>query len=276
MLSLADPTTGPRLTARDLLRCVGCGAAVAGRPECPVCGRSYPEAGGLVEAMGPLEGRNRISAAFYDSPRWARFEPWERLFLFFQGPGEAAARRKVLRHLGDRPTARVLEVGIGAGANLRLLPPAWEVFGVDIARARLRACLDRHPEMAGRLVVAEGESLPFDDASFDAVWTVGGLNYVRDPRAFLEEMRRVARPGAPLVAADENADLYRLAPGHALGLEGLDVWCLRKMGIDRAFLDMVLHDPADVEAAARSAWPRHRRVHIWNRLGYCLVDVREP
>jgi SAM-dependent methyltransferase len=275
MAALADPPTAHRRRAFDLLRCVGCRAPLEGCDECPRCGWAHPETGGIVEAMGPLSGRNRVAAAFYESRLWARFEPWERVFLFFQGPGEAAARRKVLRHLPDRPDARVLEVGIGGGANLRLLPRGWDVFGVDIARHRLRDCLARHPRMSGRLVRAEAEALPFDDASFDAVWTVGGINYFRDPVLALAEMRRVARPGAPLVAADENPDLFRLAPGHALGLESLDVWSLRLMGLDRDFLDMVLHDPADVAAAARSVWPRHRRVPIWNRLGYCLVDVRE-
>ena len=272
MATAADLST---TSALDLARCLGCHAPLAGRAVCPGCGRTYPEVNGLLEMIGPLSGRNRVAGAFYDGPKWARFEPWERVFLFFQGPGEAAARRKVLRHLPDRPEARVLEVGIGAGANLRYLPAGWEVFGVDLARQRLRDCLARHPRMAGRLVLAEAEALPFEDASFDAVWTVGGINYFRDPSAALAEMRRVARPGAPLVAADENSDLFHLAPGHMLGLEGLDVLGLRLMGIDREFLDMVLHDPADVAAEAARVWPRHRRVPIWNRLGYCLVDVRE-
>jgi SAM-dependent methyltransferase len=268
-------TTSTPARALEIARCLDCGARLEGRAACARCGRVHAESGGIVEAIGPLRGRNRIAASFYDGPLWARFEPWERVFLFFQGPGEPAARRKVLTHLGDQPGARVLEVGIGAGANLSLLPDGWDVFGVDIARNRLRDCLARHPHMNGRLVLAEGEALPFEDATFDAVWTVGGINYFRDPAAALAEMWRVARPGAPLVAADENADLYRLAPGHALGLDALDEWGLRLMGVERDFLGMVFRDPADVAAAARSVWPRHRRVPIWNRLGYCLVDVRE-
>jgi hypothetical protein len=88
-------------------------------------------------------------------------------------------------------------------------------------------------------------------------------------------MRRVARPGGTLLAADERPDLYRFAPGHALGLEVLDAWGLRLLGLDPAFIAMVLETPALVETAARRAWPNHRRIPIWNRLGYCLVDVRE-
>ena len=42
----------------------------------------------------------------------------------------------------------VLEVGIGSGENLAFLPPDWKVFGVDIARTQLEACLRRHPAHA--------------------------------------------------------------------------------------------------------------------------------
>jgi hypothetical protein len=88
-------------------------------------------------------------------------------------------------------------------------------------------------------------------------------------------MRRVARPGAVLVAADEIPELFHFALGHVLGLEAIDRLGLRLMGIDRDFVEMVYHTRPVVEAAAREVWPGHRRVPIWNRLGYCLVSVRD-
>ncbi len=254
------------------IRCLDCARGLDGGEACPGCGRSYPEVGGIVHAIGPLTGTNRIAAAFYDGPDWARFRPWERLFLGFQGPGQARARRRVLRHLPRIAKARVLEVGIGDGENVALLPPGWTVCGVDIARTRLAACLDRFPAMAGRLAWAEAESLPFEDRAFDAVFSVGGFNYFRDHAAALREMRRVARPEAPVIVADERPDLYRFAPGHALGLEAIDRWGLRAMGLEPEFMAMVLGHRLDLDAVARAEWPGHRRFPIWNRLGYCLVD----
>jgi SAM-dependent methyltransferase len=265
-------TTRSRPAAR-LARCLACGQRLDGCSECPECHRAYPEIDGILEAIAPLSGTNRIAAAFYDGPCWSRFKFWEQVFLWFQGPGRAAARRQVLRHLPSLHRARVLEVGIGDGENLPLLPAAWEVFGVDIARSRLRACLARFPEMAGRLAWSEAESLPFEDGSFDAVFTVGGINYFRDPRAALREMRRVARPGAVVLAADEAPDLHRFGIGHMLGLEAIDRFWLALTGLDRDFVDMVFRTPPRVEAAALEVWPGHRRVPIWNRLGYCLVDT---
>jgi ubiquinone/menaquinone biosynthesis C-methylase UbiE len=178
----------------------------------------------------------------------------------------------VLRHLPRVESARVLEVGIGAGANLPLLPQGWVVFGADIARSQLALCLDRHPATAGRLAWAEAEALPFADGMFDAVYSVGGFNYFRDPLQALREMRRVARPEAPVVVADEDPDLIRFAPGRALGIDLLDRWALRAMGLDAEFVAMVQNYQLDVPALARAGCPGHRRFPIWNRLGYCLVD----
>jgi SAM-dependent methyltransferase len=275
MSALLETPPRPLPTAATLARCLACSTRLEGRSECPSCRRAYPVDDGILRAIGPLSGTNRVAAAFYDGPSWPRFRFWEQVFLWCQGPGPSSARRQVLRHLPDRAEARVLEVGIGDGENLPLLPTGWEVFGVDIALGRLRACRDRFPGTSGRLAWAEGERLPFDDQSFDAVFSVGGFNYFRDPAAALREMRRVARPGAVLVAADEIPDLYRFGLGHVLGLEAIDRLWLRLVGLDREFVAMVFETPPRVEAAARAVWPGHRRVPIWNRLGYCLVDTRE-
>jgi SAM-dependent methyltransferase len=269
--TVEDPVPG-------LWRCIGCGAGLegGGSRSCPACGRPYPEVEGIVHAIGPLSGTNRVAAGFYDGPLWPRFRPWEQLFLWCNGPGPARARRQVLRHLPlprvDR--ARVLEVGIGDGENLPLLPPGWTIYGVDIARSRLSSCLDRDPSLEGRLAWAEAEALPFGDATFDAVYTVGGFNFFRDPFAALAEMRRVARPGGTVIVADEDPDLIRFSPGRALGLDLIDGWGLRVMGLDAEFIAMVQNYRIDIAAIARVAFPGHRRFPIWNRLGYCLVVDR--
>jgi SAM-dependent methyltransferase len=126
--------------------------------------------------------------------------------------------------------------------------------------------------MAGRLAWAEAEALPFADATFDVVFSVGGFNYFRDPLAALAEMRRVARPSAPVIVADEDPDLIRFSPGRALGLDLIDRWALRGMGLAAEFVAMVQNYRIDIAAVACRACPGHRWFPIWNRLGYCLVD----
>ncbi len=126
--------------------------------------------------------------------------------------------------------------------------------------------------MAGRLARAEAESLPFDDATFDACWSIGGFNYYRDHEAALREMRRVTRPGGPVVVADEVPGLYRVGLGHLLGLPSFDAWWLRLLGLDRDFVTMVLDFDVDLDAITRRVWPDAVRHRIWHGLGYCLVN----
>src|SRR3954452_11210963 len=124
---MKGPSTAPpdtTTTLPDLTRCLSCGTRLRGEPNCPGCRRVYPVRDGIREMIGPLWGRNRIVAEFYNGPGWRRFRPWEQGFLVLQG-GVRKARMEILRHVLalDRPDALGLEVGIGDGANLPFLPP---------------------------------------------------------------------------------------------------------------------------------------------------------
>jgi SAM-dependent methyltransferase len=187
--------------------------------------------------------------------------------------GVRKARMEILRHVLDhgREATCALEVGIGDGANLDFVPPTWTVYGVDIARTQLHACIRRHPEMDGRLARSEAECLPFDDGSFDACWSIGGFNYYRDHEAALREMTRVTRPGGTVVVADEILGLHRAGLGHLIGLPSFDAWWLRLLGLDREFVRMVLEFDVDLEELSGRVWPRAVRHRIWHRLGYCIV-----
>lgn len=87
---------------------------------------------------------------------------------------------------------KLLDIACGTGgllkaANERGLIP----FGMDISReaillaARLSRC--------NRLVVANGENLPYKDNSFEYVTNVGSLEHFPDPKAGLKEMIRVLK-----------------------------------------------------------------------------------
>jgi SAM-dependent methyltransferase len=261
-------------TFSEIARCLSCGRARLGELQCLGCGRAYPVSDGIIEAIGPLEGRNQIAARFYDGPGWIKFHPWEQGFLMMQG-GIRRARLQILQHVvSPKQEGRVvLEVGIGRGDNLAFLPPDWQVFGVDIARTQLDACLVHNPHMRERLAWAEAENLPFADATFDACWSVGGFNYYQDHAAALREMRRVTKPGAPIVVADEVPGLFRAGLGHLLGIPSLDAWWLRKLGLDRDFVDMVLGFDVDLARLFDRVWPQAARHRIWCRMGYCIVNT---
>src|SRR5262249_43335820 len=117
---------------------------------------------------------------------------------------------------------RILEVGVGTGANLPLLERDLprrldvELWGCDLSDGMLAQCQRRlatHRGRTLRLLVADAHALPFPDRSFDRVFHVGGIAGYHDPKRALAEMARVAVPGTPIVVVDEQLD-----PGQRHGL----------------------------------------------------------
>jgi len=263
-------------TSTPSLSCVSCNAPLAAPHDsdttCDVCGRVYPVREGLLIAQGELSGKNRIAAAFFNSDRWRQFRPWEQLFLKTLG-GLPGARRQILRHLDGLARGSLLEVGIGDGENVVLLPRSLQISGIDIAERPLAACRDRYPSRGLFLALAEGERIPFADRSFDAVLSVGGFNFYSDPECALKEMARVTRPGGQVVVADELPDLFEWGWGHLIGWPRLDDWLMRRFWLGPEFTDMVLGNRLDVHAVARAALRRPEVHTIWRGLGYCIVGT---
>lgn len=92
---------------------------------------------------------------------------------------------------------RVLELGIGAGANMSLLPQGQieELVGIEPC-AELRKMATKASckhNINASIIDAPAEQLPFEDASFDTVLCTFTLCSVQDPSRALEEARRVLR-----------------------------------------------------------------------------------
>lgn len=270
---MSSTVTDPAVPAlADLAWCIDCKSPLRGHEYCAHCNRSYPTRDDILQACDSPRGRNCVVAAFYDGPGWTRFRKWERLFLTLQG-GARRARMSILRHVKatETPTPRVLEVGIGDGENLTLLPDSWTVYGVDISRAQLAGCVRRHPRMKRRLALAEAECLPFPDDTFDACFSIGGFTYYADHAAALREMRRVTRDDGTVVVADETPGMHRAGIGHLVGRPAFDRFWLGLLGLDPDFIDMVFAYNVELPALTADVWPEATRLPIWNRLGYCLV-----
>jgi len=93
---------------------------------------------------------------------------------------------------------RILDVATGPGeaASLALaqVGPSGLMVGADISLAMLDAAHTRFAGARFRPVVADGQALPFADATFDAVLCQLGLMFFPDPARGLAEFRRVLRP----------------------------------------------------------------------------------
>jgi SAM-dependent methyltransferase len=102
------------------------------------------------------------------------------------------------RHIDLSGCLRVLEIGCGVGAQLRLLLrryPDLHFTGVDISENQIqRASLLLAKELSeGQLDLhtSRGDELPFADGSFDAVYICFVLEHVPDPTAVIREAKRV-------------------------------------------------------------------------------------
>jgi SAM-dependent methyltransferase len=134
---------------------------------------------GSSERWGPLWGARPIDWALSEDRQTPTYE--------------AALARVDLR-----PGQRVLDIGCGVGAFLRLVAERGAVpcgidasqALIDVARARLAAA---------ELRVGDMEALPYADDEFDLVTGFNSFFFADDIVAALREAGRVAKSGAPVV-----------------------------------------------------------------------------
>ncbi|MGA4729608.1 class I SAM-dependent methyltransferase [Micromonospora taraxaci] len=128
----------------------------------------------------------------YDSPAAMAYEATRHL----TDDGLADWRKAITRHLGPRPGMRLLDLGSGTGSWAQAFTTWYEgidVFAVDPSEA-MRARSVYQPVIPG-----DAAHIPLDDDSVDAVWISTVIHHVPDLAAAAHELRRVLRPGAPLL-----------------------------------------------------------------------------
>ena len=93
----------------------------------------------------------------------------------------------------------VLDVGIGTGALAKKLKVA-EVFGLDISAGMMEKCpIPRH-----RLILGNGENIPFLDDTFDVVMCRNLLKHSLAPLKILSEMNRVLKPKGKILIIEST------------------------------------------------------------------------
>ena len=112
-----------------------------------------------------------------------------------------------------RPTDRLLEVGFGEGYGSEIVR-TWvrEYVGVEVEDDAVAHAVERYPRQGSTFLAYDGETLPFDDSSFDLVISFQVLEHVREPDRFLREARRVVRDGGVVLVVTPNRN-HRLADG---------------------------------------------------------------
>ncbi|MCZ4316776.1 class I SAM-dependent methyltransferase [Comamonadaceae bacterium G21597-S1] len=150
------------------------------------------------------------------------------------------------------PGQKVLDVACGTGALTvevaRRVGSGGAAHGLDASPQMLAVARRKHAAIDWH--DGRAESLPFDDAHFDAVVSQFGLMFFDDRVAALREMLRVLRPGGRLVVA--VCDALEHAPAYASLARLLDELFGTPVG-DAFRAPFVLGDVAVLRAICRDA-----------------------
>jgi len=94
------------------------------------------------------------------------------------------------------PGLRVLDVGCGTGATMDHLKRYGMPHGIDLSELPLKFSRRRGHQ---RTLRASATELPFESESFDLVTALDVIEHLDDDAQGLSEIRRVLKPGAPVV-----------------------------------------------------------------------------
>ncbi|EAR17053.1 class I SAM-dependent methyltransferase [Robiginitalea biformata] len=124
---------------------------------------------------------------------------------------------EVSRELAERAGlhgAKLLDVGCGLGGPCRMLADEFDcqVVGVDLSGEFIRTAR-KLSDLVGlsektEFLQCDATSLPFADASFDAVWTQHVQMNIERKDAFYGEISRVLKPGGKFI----YYDIFKLGP----------------------------------------------------------------
>lgn len=121
-------------------------------------------------------------------------------------------RKRAVRLLADAleaPPDRLLDVATGtADLAIEALSLGGEVVGVDISDGMLDGGRKKLAErrLGDRVTLVQGDAadLPFEEDSFDGAFVAFGVRNFEDLQEGLTGIRRVLRPGAPLVILETS------------------------------------------------------------------------
>lgn len=130
-----------------------------------------------LAAIPPFD-REPLQATLYDQVMWTL-------------PGDAS----------ERKWTDILDIGCGLGGGMQVAArrfPQARITGIDVNGSAVAVCRKRLASFPS-LSVRQGNarSLPFEDASFDMIFSVGAASYV-GMDGFMPEAARVLRPGGTL------------------------------------------------------------------------------
>jgi 2-polyprenyl-3-methyl-5-hydroxy-6-metoxy-1,4-benzoquinol methylase len=119
---------------------------------------------------------------------------------YYEAPSSAARYEDVLRMVGR--AGRVLDVGCYIGVVGQLMKALGnDVYGMDAFAHGVELAKQRGVKA---VVAAADARFPFEDGFFDAVYSMDVIEHIVDTDLYVNEMKRVLRPGGALVITTPN------------------------------------------------------------------------
>nr|WP_315469545.1 class I SAM-dependent methyltransferase [uncultured Undibacterium sp.] len=118
------------------------------------------------------------------------------MYDFLFGAVLEPGRRLLCKEVKQTKPKKLLEIGVGTGLLLDKYPIEAQITGIDISEAMLEVARKRvqalkHPNIT--LTLGNGETLPYEDNSFDCVVLPYVLSVTPDPAILVAEARRVCK-----------------------------------------------------------------------------------
>ena len=132
-------------------------------------------------------------------------------------------------HLAPLDGLKILKTDLWDEAkNTRIL--VWaaaqgaRAYGVDISEPTVIQARAAFPAGALRSAVSDVRDLPFRDASFDAIYSMGTIEHFDETRRAVEEMARVLKPGGRAIVGVPNRHDPFLRPVLSTALQALGLY----------------------------------------------------
>ena len=155
----------------------------------------------------------------------------------------------------------VLDAGCGVGYGTAFLAEAARhVLGVDRSEEAIGYARSRYARPNVEFEVADLAALPSADDAFDAVCCFETIEHLRDQTAFLEEVRRVLRPGGAFLVSTPRADATTDAPENPFHERELSADDFERLLATR-------FDQVELYAQRRPQTARHRALQRADVLG---------